>query len=178
MSPTIANGREIIFAATDLRQALTGLCRLAEGELPGAAVGFTLADATGRHVREGVYPSLHSSFEDGLANVPLSEPYVGACTRAMGIGVAVVSDDILGDMRFIPAWRDLCLRAGLKALRSVPIRDPENSSMLGTFVVGYREPGSPSSCNDGLMLEIAALGAQAIALHRTLESGPQNAAAD
>lgn len=158
--------RQIILAGSSLQDTLARLAHLAEEDLPGAHAGYTFVDEDQTCVRAAVFPSLPSTFQDALAFTPLTEPFIGSCVQSIRTGTNVVSNDILADMRFDGRWREVCLKHGLKSLRSTPIRTAER--VEGTFVIGYLETSSDTRWNGDLMSEFASHGAEAMSLYRTL----------
>ena len=163
---TTQQARQIILAGSTLEGTLAQLAQLAEEKLPGARAGFTMVDDDQTCVRGAVFPSLPSTFQDALAFTPLTEPFIGSCVQSIRTGLSVVSNDILGDMRFDGKWRDICLRHGVKSLRSTPLKTP--SRVEGTFVIGYFETSNDSRWDDDVMDEFASHGAEAMSLYRTL----------
>lgn len=144
-----------------LRETLAALSQLAEERVPGAVAGFTLVDGTRTFFSEAVFPSLPGFFQDSIASIPISVPYVGTCAESIATGAAVTCGDILSDSRFDPKWRALCARSGLKAVQSHPISLGEGM-YEGTFVIGFKEVATAEFWNDGVMREFANLGAEAI----------------
>jgi hypothetical protein len=166
MPSILAQGVQIISDARALPEVLNALSALAERECPGAIAGFTLVDSGGLFVKEAVFPSLPSAFQESLANITLSVPYTGSCAEAICTGVEVTSLDILADERFDPKWRDICLRYGISSLRSRPIMR-HGEAPQGTFVLCYKQANPPAECwNERLMQEIADLAYEAIRLYR------------
>jgi hypothetical protein len=161
-----------------LPEVLNALSALAERECPGAIAGFTLVDFAGHVIKEAVFPSLPSAFQDSLANTALSDPYTGSCAEAICTGMEVTSLDILADQRFDPKWRDQCLRYGINALRSRPIMR-YGETPQGTFVLSYKQANPPAEhWNERLMQEVADLAYEAIRLYRAgmLARGPTDLA--
>jgi hypothetical protein len=125
-----------------------------------------LVDPTGLYIKEAIFPSLPAVFQDSIAYIPLAVPYTGTCAQAICTGTSVISNDILADTHFDKKWRDLCLRCGIKALQSTPIRKGEGAPE-GTFVIAYKQPASSDeSWNYTLMADFAELAYDAIPLHR------------
>jgi GAF domain-containing protein len=161
------SGREIILRGRSLRDVLIALSKLAERELSGAAAGYTLVDPTGSFIDTAVFPSLPPMFQESIVSIPVSEPSTGTCVEAIRTGTPVISNDILGDARFNPKWRDLCLRCGIKSVKSIPIRK-DGGATEGTFVLGYKELANDALWNRELMDQFADLAFEAIRLYRTL----------
>jgi hypothetical protein len=163
----VERGRDAILRGPTLQHTLIELSRLAELEVPGAVAGYTVVDATNAFVREAVFPSLPPEFQEALSFVPLSEPYLGSCVQSIRTGVPVVSNEILGDSRFDGRWRELCLRFGLKSIRSAPVKDTTTGA-VGSFVLGYRDTSTDERWDVSLMAKFAHMGLEAMRLYRTL----------
>ena len=161
-----AQARQIILAGSTLENTLSRLAQLAEERLPGARAGYTMVDADQTCVRGAVFPSLPASFQNALAFTPLTEPFIGSCVQSIRTGQNVVSNDILGDMRFDGKWRELCLTHGIKSLRSTPMG--VSGRVEGTFVIGYLDTSFDSRWNDDVMQQFASHGVEAMSLYRTL----------
>src|SRR5688572_21290930 len=119
---TAERGREIVLRGQSLHDMLRALAALAEEVLPGSIAGYTLVDDAGFVIRESLFPSLPPQFQQAISLVPLQPPSLGSCVESIRTGTSIVSNDILGDARFDPKWRDLCIRYGIKSIQSVPIR--------------------------------------------------------
>lgn len=167
MPDVAARGREIILNGRSLHETLRALAALAEEAMPDAMAGFTLIDASHSFIKESIFPSLPPVFQDSIAAIPLAGPVVGTCTESIRNRTPVVSNDILADMRFDMNWRDLCLRCGIKAVRSIPICDRDGATE-GTFVIGYRRPVREDAWDTAAMETFANLAGDAIRLYRTL----------
>jgi hypothetical protein len=66
-------------------------------------------------------------------------------------------NEILGDERFDGKWRDLCLRFGIKSIRSAPVKEPEGLA-VGSFVLGYQDVSTDERWDQALMATFAELG--------------------
>jgi hypothetical protein len=166
MATVSERGRDIILHGESLRNALISLSKLAEEELSGGHAGYTLVDPTGSFINEAVFPSLPTMFEQSIVSVPVTKP-AGTCVEAFRTGGSVVSNDILGDARFEPLWRDLCLRCGIRSVQSIPLRKMPGATE-GTFVLGYKDLATDARWNTAVMEEFAALAYEAVQLYRTL----------
>jgi hypothetical protein len=163
---TARQARQIILGGSTLEGTLAQLAQLAEDSLPGARAGYTMVDDDETCVRSAIFPSLPPTFQDALAYTPLTEPFIGSCVQSIRTGLSVVSNDILGDMRFDGKWREICLKHGIKSLRSTPLKTARR--VEGTFVIGYLETSNDTRWTGDVMDEFAAHGAEAMSLYRTL----------
>jgi hypothetical protein len=150
-----------MFDEPPLHETLAVLAKNAEQTLPGAIAGFALVDPTGMFIKEAVFPSLPPTFQEAIAFIPLSVPYIGTCAQAICTGSTVSSFDIASDTRFDAGWRRLCLASGIHALKSKPLQEG-NRVPVGTFVVGFKEPSSSERWDETLMTEVATLACEGI----------------
>jgi hypothetical protein len=104
-----------MFDEPPLHEKLAVLAKKAEQKMPGAIAGFALVDPTGLFIKEAVFPSLPPTFQEAIAFIPLSVPYIGTCAQAICTGSTVSSFDITSDERFDAGWRRLCLASGIHA---------------------------------------------------------------
>jgi len=159
-------GRKLILSGQNLHDTLRGLARLAEEKMPGAMTGYTLVDDSRSFITEAVFPTLPPMFEKSISAIPLDRP-VGTCVQALRTRTPVVSTDVLADARFDVAWRDMCLRCGINAVKSIPFGDA-GDPVEGTFVVGYPQATQEAGFDSATMQLFADLGRDAIRLYRSL----------
>ncbi|HKZ69838.1 MAG TPA: GAF domain-containing protein, partial [Anaerolineales bacterium] len=97
-------------------------------------------DASGKHLRPVLAPSLPIEFVDALDGLPIG-PDEGSCGTAAYRKELVAVSDIEHDPLWIK-YRDLALRHGLRACWSKSILATDGR-VLGTFSMYYREPRTP-----------------------------------
>jgi diguanylate cyclase (GGDEF)-like protein/PAS domain S-box-containing protein len=120
----------------------------AEGDL---LASIQLVDPDGVRLRHGAAPSLPAAYNEAIDGIAIG-PLVASCGTAAYRGERVCVSDIAGD----PLWvdfRQLALDAGLRACWSTPIV-ATGGSVLGTFALYRREPGSCST-HDVELVEVA-----------------------
>jgi hypothetical protein len=61
----------------------------------------------------------------------------------------------------------LCVRFGIKSIRSAPVKEPEGLA-VGSFVLGYQDASTDERWDQALMATFAELGFEAIRLYRIL----------
>ncbi len=131
-----------VAAGYTLRRALESLLRVVErASTGGLLASILLMDEDGRHLRHGAAPSLPSDYNEAIDGIEIG-PAVGSCGTAAYRRTQVIVEDIDSD----PLWtefRDLALRAGLRACWSTPVVGV-GGRVLGTFAMYYPEPSRPS----------------------------------
>lgn len=150
---------EMISSGAPLSDVLQVLSRIIEEQSPDLLCSILLLNPDGKTLRHGAAPSLPSSCIQaiaGIANGPCSD-FCGASARR---GEPTIVSDIATDTRWA-AYRDLALSLGLRSCWSIPIV-PKDGKLLGTFVMYYREPRSPSPRDLQLIERASHLAAIAI----------------
>ena len=132
---------------------LIKLCHHVEALAPGSAAGMTLTDQGHTHIERALFPSLPASFSAALTDVPLEPSGFGSCVKAIACGQTITCPDIQSDQIFDPAWREVCLKYGLKSIQSRPVY--VEGKARGTFVLAYKD-ARPESEWDGALMTFAA----------------------
>ena len=114
---------------------LEHICLAFEAHVPATKAGVTILDRDLRRFESAVFPSLSPGYAEALRGIEVAAR-PGSCALAVSEGRTVVSTNVVGDTRFAEAWKDLCLKHGLEALVSIPVRRPDKAT-VGTFVVAY-----------------------------------------
>jgi diguanylate cyclase (GGDEF)-like protein/PAS domain S-box-containing protein len=131
---------EMIAMAAPLKDVLTELVYLIEGQLSGILASVLLLDADGLHLLHGAAPSLHPDYNKIINGVRIG-PNVGSCGTAVHRREPV----IVADTQTSPLWvdyRDLAAGFGLHSCWSTPIIS-HTGTVLGTFAMysgAIREP--------------------------------------
>ena len=150
---------DMIAAKAPLRDVLSTLVRMIEGQSPGMLCSVLLLSTDGNHIQHGAAPSLPAPYVKAIDGAPIG-PKHGSCGTAMYRGERVIVTDVLTD----PLWEDyrvLAARAGLRACWSTPILS-QRGKVLGSFAMYYREPEAPSG-DEARLTEVATrLAAKAI----------------
>src|SRR5205809_3727752 len=150
---------EMIARGSGLASALDALCRFGEEMSDNVLVLILLVSRDRKSLRHGAAPSLPKSYTEAIDG-GLIGPRAGSCGTAAYSGERVIVSDIATD----PLWdqyRHLAIDHGLRACWSTPIFSTTRS-VLGTFALYSREPGSPSSEQLNLIEQMTHLAAVAI----------------
>lgn len=141
------------------QELLTALVSDAERFWPGTLGSVLLYDKTRNVLRHCVGPNLPDFYIDAIDCLEPG-PNIGSCGAAAFTGKMVIVDDIETHPNWAP-FRDVALRAGLRASWSHPILSASNE-VLGTFAMYYREPKAPGSDEINFIRSTADIAAIAI----------------
>lgn len=153
---------EMIAQGAPLKDTLTKLMYLIEGQSDGVLCSVLLLDDDGVHIRMGAGPNLPPDYMKALDGQEIG-PAVGSCGTAMYLKDTVIVSDILIDPLWEP-YRHFAAPHGLRACWSSPIYLNKNK-ILGTFAMYYREVRVPDA-EDIKLIGVAAHLA-VIAIERT-----------
>ena len=151
--------REMIATNAPLREILSKLVLMIEGQAPDMLCSILLLSEDGNHVRHAVAPSLPESYVKVIDGSPIG-PKHGSCGTAMFRGKPVIVSDILSD----PLWddyRQYATAIGVRACWSTPILSSKGK-VLGSFAMYYREPRTPDGEERHLTDVATRLAAEAI----------------
>jgi formate hydrogenlyase transcriptional activator len=144
-----------------LEAILEALCRVVEQTASGCLCSVMLIDPSGSKIQQAVAPSLPASYRDRFRGTPV-EREGGPCTEAARQKRQVVVPDVASETRWDAyGWRAAALADGLKACWSTTILD-SSGLVLGTFAMYWREPRSPSECDQKIIEQVTHLAAVAI----------------
>jgi len=124
---------------------LADVCHHFEKSVRGTVAGVTILDRSAQIFQQAVFPSLSDSYGDALQGIEVADK-PGTCALAVFEGRTVECGDVHTDERFSPAWRELSLQHGLRAVISIPTMHRDGLA-LGTFVVAFA-PEAPLSQQD------------------------------
>jgi len=141
---------ERIALGTPLNEILGRICLLIEDQEPGLVCSILQIDRKRRRTMSAVGPSLDPSFLKALEHIVVTAPYVGSCCAALDSGVEIVVADIATDSRWTDLWRDLNLKFGLRACRSVPVVG-EAGEIVASVAIFRRTPGDPGPTDRSLL---------------------------
>jgi len=133
---------ELIAADAPLREILTNLVLLMEGQAEGLRCSILLLSRDGLHVEHGAAPHLPEVYMKAVDGAPIG-PRAGSCGTAMYTHKPVVVTDVLTD----PLWadyRELAKISGLRACWSTPILS-SHDEVLGSFAMYRQETRGPRS---------------------------------
>lgn len=140
---------------------LEAVCGLVEAAAPPCLCSILLVDRTGTRLQLGAAPSLPATYNEALHGRPI-DPEAGPCGMAAFANDQVVAEDITRDTRWdAHDWRTLAVTHGLGACWSTPIVSSDGT-VLGTFALYWREPGSPRIEQQNVIERMTHLAAVAI----------------
>ena len=152
---------EMLATGYGLSDILDALCRLIEDIASGSLCGIVLVDPISNRLQHGAAPSLPLSYNESIHGRPVNL-FSGPCAMAAFLKEQVIAADVASDTRWDTyEWRALAMAHGLKACWSTPILSSDDT-VLGTFAIYSREPGSPTSQHQHLIGQITHLATVAI----------------
>jgi len=143
-----------------LESILEALCRVVEQTASGCLCSVLLFDPSGSKIQQAVAPSLPSSYNDRFPGIPVDQER-GPCTRAARRKTQVIVSDVASDTQWDYGWRTSALAHGLRACWSTTIL-ASHGFVSGTFAIYWREPRSPTECDQRVIGQITHLAAVAI----------------
>jgi len=152
---------EMLATGCTLSEILDALCRLIEDIASGSLCGIVLVDPISNRLKHGAAPSLPLSYNESIHGRPVNL-YSGPCAMAACLKEQVIAADVASDARWDTyEWRALAMAHGLRACWSTPILSSDET-VLGTFAIYSREPGSPTAQHQHLIGQITHLATVAI----------------
>jgi hypothetical protein len=137
-------------ASTPFEIGVLNLCRHMEGLVPGSRTGMCMASVDGTKLERAFFPTLPTSFQEGIRDITMYPPYFGSCTAAMHGNQIITTPDMNVEKRFDERFIAHCLSHSIVSLQSRPVFD-DGGQPLGTFVMGYSEPRAASDFDIALM---------------------------
>ena len=150
---------ELLTRESSLTDVLRTMVQGIEQLHPEMLGSVLLVDAEGRHLGQGIAPSLPDFYNEAIDGVVIA-PGVGSCSAAAYGGERVIVEDIQSH----PNWalyKELAGRAGLAACWSQPIIGT-TGQVLGTFAIYHRVVRAPDTTDIALIEELARLASIAI----------------
>ena len=152
---------EMLATGCTLSEVLEALCRLIEDIATGSLCGIVLVDPISNRLKHGAAPSLPLSYNESIHGRPVNL-FSGPCAMAASLKEQVIAADVASDARWDTyEWRALAIAHGLRACWSTPIMSSDET-VLGTFAIYSREPGSPTAQHQHLIAQITHLATVAI----------------
>jgi formate hydrogenlyase transcriptional activator len=152
---------EMTAKGNSLESILEALCRVVEQTTSECYCSIILIDPTVSRIEQAIAPSLPSSYNDRFPGIAVDREG-GPCTEAARRKTQVIVSDVASDKQWDTyGWRTAALAHGLKACWSTTIL-ASNGLVLGTFAIYWREPRSPSECDQKVIAQITHLAAVAI----------------
>ena len=156
---------EILSSSTSLPAILESIVRGVEQLNPEMLCSILLLDSQGKHLIDGVAPSLPDFFVAATNGLEIGMG-VGSCGTAAFTGERVIVEDIQTHPYWAPA-KEIAAKAGLAACWSQPILS-SSGQVLGTFAIYHREVNSPSEADISIIEKTAHLSSIAIE-HKHME---------
>lgn len=157
---------ELLAGRGSLQDILDSLVRGVEQFNPAMLCSVYLLDREGKHLVNGVAPSLPDFFNTTIEGVAIGMG-VGSCGTAAFTGQRVIVEDIAAH----PYWsgfRELASNAGLAACWSQPVYS-STGRVLGVFAIYHREIHTPSEADIALIEELSRQASIAIERSRDAE---------
>ena len=133
-----------------------------ETQHPPSLCSLLLLDQNGRHLIEGVAPSLPESYNQAIDKLEVGVG-VGSCGTAAATGKRVIVEDIQNHPHWKP-YKSLAAEADLGSCWSEPILN-NNNKVLGTFAIYHPQPSKPSQAQIEQIEQVAHLAS--IVIERT-----------
>lgn len=150
---------ELITNGEPLPKILHAIVDAAEQENPNMMCSILLLDAEGKHLLDGIAPSLPSFYTEAINGVEIGEA-IGSCGTAAHSNKRVIVDNIQTHP-YWAAFKGLAEEAGLASCWSEPIRS-SSGKVLGTFAIYHREINQPTSADLAVIEQTAGLASIAI----------------
>lgn len=143
---------ELLTGNTSLSNVLKAIVLGVEQLNPEMLCSILLLDSEGKHLTNGVAPSLPEFYNAAINGVAIG-PSVGSCGTAAFTAQRVIVEDIASHPYWAP-YKELAASAGLRACWSQPIFSTAGN-VLGTFAIYHREVRPPAE-DDIFIIEQAA----------------------
>jgi signal transduction histidine kinase len=152
---------EMVAWGSPLPVVLDALCRLVDESAAGCFCSILYVDPDITTFQLGAAPSLPPGYNEAMDGRPLHCDG-GPCAISASLKKLVIAPDIAADMQWdTHGWRALALEYGLRACWSSPILS-RSRSVLGTFAIYRREPGSPTPLHLELIEQLTHIASIAI----------------
>jgi signal transduction histidine kinase/ActR/RegA family two-component response regulator len=130
-----------------------------ESLLPDTLCSILLVTPDGAHLTMGAGPNFPAFYNSAVDGLPIGDGE-GSCGTAAATGRRIEVEDIDTHPYWAP-YREVALKAGLRACWSQPIIDP-SQSVVGTFAIYRRVPSCPDLAAVAVIEHASALAAIAI----------------
>lgn len=154
---------EMLAGGAELRAILRAIVDGIEELHPAMLCSILLLDSDGRHLGQGVAPSLPDFYNTAIDGIEIGVG-AGSFGTAAFTGERVIAEDIASHPYWAP-FKGLAARAGLGACCSQPIRSGSNR-ILGTFTIYHRDTHKPNEADIALIEQAARLAS--ITIEKTL----------
>ena len=154
---------ELLAGDMPLHDILEAIVRGVEQLDPAMICSILLLDSQGRHLGQGVAPSLPDFYVAATDGIEIGMG-AGSSGAAAYTGKRVIVEDI-ATHPYWTAWKELAARAGLGACWSQPICSA-SGRVLGTFAIYHRQTHTPAESDIDLIEQAAHL--VSIAIERSM----------
>jgi len=132
---------ELLSADAPLREVLGAIVALLESGHEGWRGSIMLVDGMGTHLFCGAAPRLPQFYLEAISAVPIQSGF-GSCGTAAATKKMVMVEDI-ATHPFWTDYREIALRAGLRACWSIPVLSAQGD-ILATLAVYHGQPSIPT----------------------------------
>jgi formate hydrogenlyase transcriptional activator len=132
---------EMIAEGAALRDVLDQLCSSIDVQVAPSVTTIMLTDADGKLLWHGGGPGAPDEWISAVVPVPIAFES-GLCGTAAFLKKRVIVSDVATEANWRDQYRDLAIRAGIRAAWSEPILTKDNE-VLGTFALYSPEPRVP-----------------------------------
>lgn len=150
---------ELLAGNTPLPVILEAIVRGVEQLHPEMLCSIMLLDAEGKHLGNGVAPSLPAFYNAAIEGLEIGQG-VGSCGTAAFSGQPVIVEDIASHPYWVP-FAELAAQAGLGSCWSQPIVSA-SSCVLGTFAIYHQQTFAPTESDTYIIEQSARLASIAI----------------
>ncbi|MDT0595142.1 bifunctional diguanylate cyclase/phosphodiesterase [Glaciecola petra] len=158
---------ELITRGEPLSIILHAIVAAVEQENPNMMCSILLLDDEGKHLVDGVAPSLPCFYTEAVNGVAIGKA-VGSCGTAAHTNKRVIVDDIQTHP-YWAAYKELASEAGLASCWSEPIRST-SGKVLGTFAIYHSKVNHPTPNDLAVIDRTAGLASIAIEKKQTEEN--------
>jgi PAS domain S-box-containing protein len=144
---------EKIAANASLKSILKAIALAVEKQIHNSICSILLMDSDKIHLRYGAAPNLPKDYCLAIDGMAIG-PNAGACGTAVHKKKPIFISDISKD----PLWKnhkEIVLKYGLKACRSMPIISKKSNIVLGTIAVYYKKSILPKSSELELLKRVS-----------------------
>ncbi|MBB1486880.1 sensor domain-containing diguanylate cyclase [Oceanospirillum sediminis] len=139
---------EMMAQGAPLQNVFNSLIGFTEETFPGLYCSILLLDKSGRYLLTAAAPSLPDFYNQAINGAEIGEQQ-GSCGTAAFTGRPVIVSDI-STHHYWRDYKELALRAGLKACWSIPIKN-RHGEILGTFALYHKKIAEPTTAQLELM---------------------------
>lgn len=150
---------ELLAGDSELHYILEEIVQGVEHFKPAMLCSVLLLDSEGKHLSDGVAPSLPDFYNDAVKGIEIGIG-VGSCGTAAFTGERVFVEDISSHPYWAP-YKKLAAKAGLGSCWSQPILSSSHQ-VLGTFAIYHHQPHTPEKSDIDFIEQLARLTSIAI----------------